>query len=225
MIRVVLADDQAMIRSGLRALLETEPSIKVVDEAQDGADAVRLARRHRPDLVVMDLRMPRVDGVEATRRIRADPDTAQIPILVLTTFDSNAHVVAAIQAGANGFLGKAAEPNALIAAVHDVANGGASLSPAAARALVQHTAKPEPTSPHTTPETNTERERRAATLTERERQVAALVAQGLTNQEIAAHLFISPLTAKTHVNRAMRKLHARDRGQLVVAVFETGLIN
>jgi DNA-binding NarL/FixJ family response regulator len=215
---VVLVDDQAMIRAGLRSVLESA-DIEVVGEASDGAAALTLLRTTRPDVVLMDVRMPGVDGVEATRRIRADADLASIPVLVLTTFDEDAHVLAALRAGADGFLSKSAEPDELIDAVIRTAAGQSSLSPAASRAVVSHLAlagAPAGVDP--------ELANRLVSLTPRERDVVVAAAAGEDNANIARRLFLSPLTVKTHLNRAMMKLDARDRGQLVSIAYRSGLV-
>lgn len=216
MIRVVLADDQAMVRSGLRALLAAEADIDVVGEAADGMRAVELARQHGPDVVVMDLRMPGVDGLEATRRIAADPELAGVRVLVLTTFDEDELVFQAMRAGAGGFLLKDAEPADLLRGIRVVAGGEALLSPSVTRRLMEaYAATPQPTAPSV---------KLLDVLTGREREIVALAGTGLSNEEIAARLYISPATARTHVSRAMVKLAARDRAQLVVFAYETGLV-
>lgn len=216
MIRVVLADDQAMVRSGLRALLAAETGIDVAGEAADGMRAVELARHHRPDVVVMDLRMPGVDGLEATRRIAADPELAGVRVLVLTTFDDDELVFQAMRAGAGGFLLKDAEPADLLRGIRVVAGGEALLSPSVTRRLIEaYAATPQPTAPSA---------KLLGVLTDREREIVALAGTGLSNEEIAARLYISPATARTHVSRAMVKLAARDRAQLVVFAYETGLV-
>ncbi|MFJ5985537.1 response regulator [Lentzea sp. NPDC092896] len=213
-IRVLLVDDQALIRAGYRMILDAEPDIEIVGEAANGRDAVHLARSTRADVVLMDIRMPEVDGIEATRRIAADDDLAGVRVLVLTTFENDKNVLHAVRAGASGFLGKNVGPDELIHAVRVVAAGDALLSPKATRGLVQHVLdQPEPVP-------------LAAldTLTDRERQIVVLVAHGLSNEDIAERLVLSPLTAKTHVNRAMTKLGARDRAQLVVIAYHNGLV-
>jgi len=215
-IRVLLADDQSLIRAGFRVLLESADDIEVVGEAVDGAQAVDLARQLRADVVLMDIRMPNVDGLEATRRIAADDDLAGVRVIILTTFESDEYVYQAIRAGASGFLVKDSEPAELIQAVRVVARGEALLSPSITRKLITDLASrpgnPRPTSRELDP------------LTEREREVMTLVAAGLSNDEIAARLYVSPLTAKTHVSRIMTKLDARDRAQLVVLAYECGLV-
>ena len=213
-IRVLLADDQALIRAGYKMILDAEPDLEVVGEAVNGRDAVFLARTTRADVVLMDLRMPEVDGIEATRRIAADDDLAGVRILVLTTFENDENVLHAVRAGASGFLGKNVGPDELIHAIRIVAAGDALLSPKATRGLVQHVLdQPEPV-----------RATALDQLTDREREVVVLVAHGLSNDDIADRLSLSPLTAKTHVNRAMTKLGARDRAQLVVIAYQNGLV-
>ena len=216
MIRVVLADDQALLRAGLRVLLDAEDDLEVVGEAEDGVEAIDAVRRLRPDVVVMDIRMPDLDGLAATRQIVADPDLTGVHIVVLTTFDHDEYVFEAIRAGATGFLLKDAEPTELLRAVRLAAAGDALMSPQVTRRLIaEFAARPE----HRTIDTTALQE-----LTDREREVVALVAGGLSNEEIAAQLYISPATARTHVSRAMIKLNARDRAQLVVFAYESGLI-
>ena len=215
-IRVLLADDQVLIRSGFRALVDSAPDLEVVGEASDGADALALARATRADVVVMDIRMPGVDGIEATRRICADEDLAGVRVIVLTTFELDELVVDAVRAGASGFLGKGVEPDVLLDAIRTVAGGDALLSPRATTALISRYLNPAP-GPVSVPKV-------LAALTAREREIVALVAGGLSNDDIAAKLYLSPLTAKTHVNRAMMKLGARDRAQLVVIAFQSGLV-
>jgi DNA-binding NarL/FixJ family response regulator len=216
MIRVLLADDQSLIRAGFRILVESADDIEVVGEAADGAQAVQLAREQRADVVLMDIRMPNVDGLEATRRIAADDDLAGVRVIILTTFESDEYVYQAIRAGASGFLVKDSEPAELIQAIRVVARGDALLSPSVTRKLITDLAS-RPDSRRTTG-------RELDGLTEREREVMTLVAAGLSNDEIAGHLFVSPLTAKTHVSRILTKLDARDRAQLVVLAYECGLV-
>ena len=219
MIRVLLADDQALIRAGFHVLIDAADDLQVVGEATDGAQAVDLARRERADVVLMDIRMPGVDGLEATRRISADEDLAGVKVIILTTFESDEYVYQAIRAGASGFLVKDTEPADLIQAVRVVAGGDALLSPSVTRRLITDLAsRPE------RPPLSDSSGRALAGLTVREREVLGLVAEGLSNDEIAARLFLSPLTSKTHVSRIMTKLDARDRAQLVVIAYESGLV-
>jgi DNA-binding NarL/FixJ family response regulator len=218
-IRVLLADDQALVRSGFRVLLQTAGDIEVVGEAGDGQQAVEQAARLHPDVVLMDIRMPVLDGLAATRAISTDPELAGIRILILTTFDEDSYVFQALRAGAAGFLAKDADTADLLQAVRVVAAGQALLSPAATRALIEaYTARPEAATPPTPAAVLSE-------LTGREREVLALVGTGLSNEEIAAELVLSPATARTHVSRIMTKLAARDRAQLVVAAYESGLVH
>ena len=219
MIRVLLADDQALIRAGFHVLIDAADDLQVVGEATDGARAVDLARRERADVVLMDIRMPGVDGLEATRRISADDDLAGVKVIILTTFESDEYVYQAIRAGASGFLVKDTESADLLQAVRVVAKGDALLSPSVTRRLITDLAsRPE------RPPPSDSLGRVLAGLTDREREVMALVAEGLSNDEIAARLFLSPLTSKTHVSRIMTKLNARDRAQLVVMAYEAGLV-
>ncbi|GAA3341352.1 response regulator transcription factor [Amorphoplanes nipponensis] len=216
-IRVLLADDQTLIRAGFKMIIDSEPEFEVVGEASDGGEAVALARTARADVVLMDIRMPRMDGLEATRRIGADDDLAGVRVLVLTTFDNDDNVVLALQAGASGFLGKNVAPADLLHAIRVVAGGEALLSPRATRGLVSRfLSRPEPGVAAVLPE--------LSALTDREREILVLVAHGLSNDDIAERLYVSPLTAKTHVNRAMTKLNARDRAQLVVLAYRSGLV-
>jgi DNA-binding NarL/FixJ family response regulator len=213
-IKVLLADDQALVRAGFRVLLETEPGFEVVGEAADGAETVALARHQHPDVVVMDIRMPGTDGLAATQQISSDPALGETKVLVLTTFDLDEYVYAALRAGASGFLLKDTDPADLLRGLRVVADGDALLAPKITRRLIaEFVARPERPVRDVLGE-----------LTEREREVLALVAVGLSNDEIAARLVISPATARTHVSRIMTKLHARDRAQLVVAAYESGLI-
>jgi DNA-binding NarL/FixJ family response regulator len=214
-ITVMLADDQALVRAGFRALLDAEDDIEVVGEASDGLAAVRLAQATRPDVTLMDIRMPGVDGLEATRRIAADPELTGVHVIILTTFDLDEYVFEALRVGASGFLVKDTEPVELLRGIRVVAAGDALLSPGVTRRLIAEFAgrARTPAPP-----------RELGTLTDREREVMALVGAGLSNEEIAAQLFVSPATAKTHVSRAMVKLGARDRAQLVVFAYEAGLV-
>lgn len=215
MIRVAIADDQGLIRAGFRSLLEAEPDIEIVGEAGTGNEIVALAKRERPDVVLMDIRMPDGDGLWATGQIVADPKLAGTHIVIVTTFELDEYVGQAIRAGASGFLVKDTEPVELIRAVRVVAGGDALLSPSVTRRLLERVAIDWKDAPDTT---------QLRTLTDREREVLGLVGQGLTNDEIGRELFLSPLTAKTHVSRIMAKLTARDRVQLVVIAYETGLV-
>ncbi|MFC4858728.1 response regulator transcription factor [Actinophytocola glycyrrhizae] len=214
-IRVALADDQALVRAGFRALLDAQEDVTVVAEAADGDEAVRLAREHRPDVILMDIRMPGTDGLEATRVISRDPALADVRILVLTTFEEDEYVFEAIRVGASGFLVKDTEPEELVHAVKVVAAGDALLSPSVTRRLIGEFASKAK---------KVQSPAALDVLTDREREVVALVGAGLTNDEIAARLVVSPATAKTHVSRAMIKLAARDRAQLVVLAYESGLV-
>jgi DNA-binding NarL/FixJ family response regulator len=222
MISVVLADDQALVRAGFRALLNAEPDIEVVGEAGDGLEAVRLATLTRPDVVLMDIRMPGVDGLEATRRIVADPALTGTRVIILTTFELDEYVFEALRTGASGFLVKDTEPVELLRGVRAVAAGDALLSPSVTRRVIAEFATPGGRGRSALPPEQAERQ--LEQLTDREREVMVLVAEGLSNDEIAGRLVISPATAKTHVSRAMVKLGARDRAQLVVYAYEAGLI-
>ncbi|UQS22324.1 response regulator transcription factor [Amycolatopsis thermalba] len=213
MIRVALADDQHLMRAGLFALLARADDITVVGEAADGAEAVTLALTARPDVVLMDIRMPGVDGIEATRRIVADPRLRAVRVVVLTTFDTDEHILDAIRAGASGFLLKNTEPGDLRAAVRTVAGGEALLSPSVTRRVMAAVARGHRTDPA-----------RLAHLTGRERELLAEVAAGRSNDEIAGRLFLSPATTRTYVSRLLSKLDARDRAQLVHIAYETGLV-
>ncbi|MCS7476709.1 response regulator [Umezawaea endophytica] len=214
-IRVLLADDQPLIRAGFHVLIDAAPDLEVVGEAANGHEALTLLRTTRADVVVMDIRMPELDGLETTRRITADEHLAGVKVLVVTTFEIDEYVAEAVRAGASGFLGKGVDPAELQAAIRTVALGEALLSPKATRALIGRFLAQGTTGP-VAPE-------RLDLLTQREREVVALAAGGLSNDDIAAQLFVSPFTVKTHVNRAMTKLHARDRAQLVVVAYQTGL--
>ncbi|MEU6792625.1 response regulator transcription factor [Nonomuraea wenchangensis] len=214
MIRVLLADDQALIRGGFRALLEAEDDLEVVAEAANGEQAVALALEHRPDVALVDIQMPVMDGIEATRRIAADDRLSGTHVVILTNYGLDEYVVNALRAGAGGFLVKDTEPADLLQGVRVAARGDALLSPAITRRLIgEYVARRPGPSPEA-----------LGVLTNREREVTALVARGLSNDEIAAHMVISPTTAKTHVSRAMTKLRARDRAQLVVFAYESGLV-
>jgi DNA-binding NarL/FixJ family response regulator len=216
MIRVLLADDQALVRAGFRVLLDGEPDLEVVAEASTGKAAVDLTRAQRPDLVLMDIRMPVMDGIEATRQIAADPQLATVRVLILTTFESDDYVFEALRAGASGFMVKDTEPAQLLHAVRVIAAGEALLSPSVTRRLIADYAR--------RPQLSDTRIAQLEELTAREREVMTLVAHGLSNDEIARLLVVSPATAKTHVSRTMLKLGARDRAQLVVLAYQTGLV-
>ena len=221
-IRVLLADDQALLRSAFRVLVDSEPDMAVVGEASDGAEAVRLLKERGADVVLMDIRMPGTDGLAATRLISADPSLAQVRVVILTTFEVDDYVVQSLRAGASGFLGKGSEPEELLNAIRVAAGGEALLSPAATKGLIARflaqggdrgDGDPGPAGAE-----------RLDSLTVREREVLVQVAAGRSNDEIAERLEVSPLTVKTHVNRAMAKLGARDRAQLVVIAYESGLV-
>lgn len=214
MIRVLIADDQPLVRAGLRPLLDKADDITVVAEAIDGAEALRLAHTHHPDVVLMDIRMPTMDGVEATRRI-----TAELPgvkVIVLTTFELEEYVFESLRAGASGFLGKDVQPDSLREAVRVVAAGEALLTPSVTRKLIHHFVSQTPTAPADLA--------RLAVLTDKEREVLTLVAKGLTNDDIGKTLYMSPATARTHIGRTMQKLDLHDRAQLVVLAYQTGLV-
>jgi DNA-binding NarL/FixJ family response regulator len=214
-IRTLLADDQGLVRSGLKALLDARDDIQVVAQAANGSQAVALTRRFMPDVVLMDIRMPELDGLEATRRITADPALTQVRVVILTTFALDEYLFDALRDGAVGFLVKDTEPAELVSAVRAAARGDSLISPTMTRRLVaefaSRTRQPRPTDA-------------LDPLTEREREVLALVAEGLTNEEIGDRLFLSPATARTHVSRILAKLDARNRAQLVVLAYETGLV-
>jgi DNA-binding NarL/FixJ family response regulator len=220
-IRVLLADDQALLRSAFRVLVDSEPDMEVVGEASDGAEAVRLARDERADVVLMDIRMPGTDGLAATRLISEDPGLSHVRVVMLTTFEVDEYVVQSLRAGASGFLGKGAEPDELLNAIRVAAGGEALLSPAATKGLI---AKFLAQGDGADDEPDPARAQRLDALTGREREVLVQVAGGHSNDEIAERLEVSPLTVKTHVNRAMAKLGARDRAQLVVIAYESGLV-
>ncbi|WP_262286389.1 response regulator transcription factor [Micromonospora sp. MA102] len=215
MIRVLLVDDQPLIRSGFRALLDIEDDIEVVAEAADGGEAVALARKHLPDIALIDIQMPVVDGVEATRRIAADPALAGVHVVILTNYGLDEYVFHALRAGAAGFLVKDIQPEDLLHAVRVAARGDALLAPSITRKLIdRYVSQPLPSGS----------DAGLDELTNREREAVALLARGLSNDQIADTMVISPMTAKTHINRAMTKLHARDRAQLVVLAYESGLV-
>jgi DNA-binding NarL/FixJ family response regulator len=216
-IRVVVADDQGLVRMGLRVLIDGEDDIEIVAEAADGRAAVAQVRRHRPDVVLLDIRMPELDGLAALRQITADPELARTRIVILTTFELDEYVFEALRAGASGFLVKDSEPVELLRAIRVVADGGSLLSPTVTRRVIEEFGArptgPGVSAPHP----------RLDQLTDREREMVSWVATGLSNDEIAEELVLSPATVRTHVSRAMVKLHARDRAQLVVFAFQSGL--
>jgi len=214
-IRIVLVDDQALLRAGFRALIDAEEDLQVVGEASNGQEGLYVVRRMHPDVVLMDIRMPGVDGLAATRAIGADTGLADTKVIILTTFDLDEYVFEAVRLGASGFLVKDTEPVDLLAGIRAVAAGDALLSPGVTRRLIAEFAT---RSKHTADASALE------PLTDREREVVGLVGEGLNNEEIAARLVVSPATAKTHVSRAMIKMHARDRAQLVVIAYESGLV-
>ncbi|WP_433476453.1 response regulator transcription factor [Spirillospora sp. CA-142024] len=216
-IRVLLADDQALMRVGFRVLIDSAPDLEVAGEARTGREAVEMARQTRADVVLMDIRMPDTDGLTATQMITEDDDLAGVRVLILTTFEIDEYVYRALRAGASGFLGKGAEPAELIEAIRVVSRGDALLSPTATKSLIaRFLARPDDGPPPAPPALDM--------LTNREREVLSLVAVGMSNDDIADHLVVSPATIKTHVNRAMVKLGARDRAQLVVIAYQTGLV-
>jgi DNA-binding NarL/FixJ family response regulator len=217
MIRVALADDQALVRAGFAMILESEDDMTVVGHAEDGEAALELARTRRPDVMLMDIRMPGLDGLAASRQICTTPELAAVRIIVLTTFELDEYVFEALRCGVSGFLVKHTDPADLVRAVREVAQGEALLSPSVTRRLIaEFTAKPE--RPTLVPAA-------MGRLTDREREVVGLAALGMSNEEIAAELVVSPATARTHVSRAMVKLHARDRAQLVVFAYQSGLVS
>ncbi len=215
MTRVLIADDQTLLRAGFRVLLETAPDLDVAGEAANGEEAVVLARAQRPDVVLMDIRMPVLDGIQATLRIASDPELAGVHVLILTTFEADEYVFEALRAGAAGFVLKDIEPQDLLRAIRVVASGDALLAPSITRRLISAFASRPATS---------RGQRDISELTDREREVLALVGQGKSNDEIAGELFVSPATVKTHVGRILSKLEARDRAQLVVAAYESGVV-
>jgi DNA-binding NarL/FixJ family response regulator len=217
MIRILIADDQTLIRAGFRALLDAEPDMEVVAECGSGDDAVRLAAHEHPDVVLMDIRMPQGDGLDATRRILADPALPGTRVIILTTFELDEYIAEAVRAGAAGFLVKDTEPEELLRAVRVVHDGDALLSPSVTRRIMAQLAL-QPRTAGKPPDAGLDR------ITDREREVLRLVGEGLNNAEIAGRLFITPLTAKTHVSRIMAKLQVRDRVQLVVLAYESGLV-
>lgn len=220
MTTVVVVDDQVLVRQAVVDILDSAENIEVLGAAADGVEAIELTQSLKPDVVLMDIRMPRLDGIEATQRICDDPANAASRVLILTTFEEDEYVVSALRAGASGFIGKGAEPEEIIRAVHAVADGDELLSPVATRSLIAQYVR----SPGPRPVVSEEAARDLALLTEREREVLQLVGRGLSNQEIAETFFISPHTAKTHVNRIMTKIYAHDRAQLVILAYESGLL-
>ncbi|MEV7139163.1 MULTISPECIES: response regulator [Streptomyces] len=215
-VRVVVADDQALLRGSFRVLVDSEPGLRVVGEAGTGTEAVEVARRERPDILLMDVRMPRMDGIEATRLIRESPECADTRILILTMFDLDEYVYTALRAGASGFLLKDTQPDDLLRAIRVVADGEALLAPSVTRRLIaEFAARPEPPRMHT-PD--------LVAATEREREVLLLIARGLSNTEIAGRMCVTLATVKSHVGRLLAKLDARDRAQLVIAAYESGLV-
>ncbi|MCF3144671.1 response regulator [Streptomyces platensis] len=221
-IKVLLVDDQALLRSAFRVLVDSEPDMRVVGEASDGAQAYELTRAERPDVVLMDIRMPGVDGLAGTRLISEDPELTDVRVVILTTFEVDDYVVQSLRNGASGFLGKGAEPDEMLNAIRIAAAGEALLSPVATKGLIAKFLAQGGSSADGGP--GDRGSERLATLTGREREVLVLVAGGLSNDGIAEQLEVSPLTVKTHVNRAMAKLGARDRSQLVVIAYESGLV-
>jgi DNA-binding NarL/FixJ family response regulator len=219
MTSILIADDQALIRTAVRTLVANAPNLSVVGEAANGREAVDLAREFRPDIVLMDIRMPVMDGLEATRIICGDPSLASVRVLILTTFEEDAYIVEALRAGASGFIGKGTGTDDLVRAILTVHEGGALLSPVATRALItRYVTRPSPRADAELPQV-------LSSLTDRETEILRHVAQGQSNQDIARELFISQLTVKTHVNRVMTKLDAHDRAQLVVIAYESGFVH
>jgi DNA-binding NarL/FixJ family response regulator len=217
MTTVLIADDQALVRRGFRLILEIEPDIEVVGEAADGLEAIAFSRELRPDIVLMDVRMPSVDGIAATRRLTADPDLVGTRVVMLTTFDMDEYVYEALEAGASGFLLKDVEPELLVAGIHAVHSGDSLLAPSVTRRMIETFL--------TAPRVRSPEERRAlSTLTNREREILLMMARGLTNAEIATELFVSETTVKTHVGRVLMKLGLRDRVQVVIFAYESGLV-
>lgn len=220
MISLLIVDDQPLIRNAIRGLLRVSGDIDVVAEGADGIEAVHLAREHRPDVVLMDIRMPHLGGIEATEQICADPDLGATRVLILTTFEEDEYVLAALRAGASGFIGKAAEPDEIARAVRAISAGESLLSPVATRALIERHLRIDPAVTSPAPRVASD----LGQLTLREREVLQLIGHGLSNQQIAERFVISPLTVKTHINRIMSKLDARDRAQLVIRAYESGLV-
>jgi DNA-binding NarL/FixJ family response regulator len=216
-IKVAVVDDQSLVRAGFKVLLDSADDFEVVGEAADGVEAVDLVKRHRPDVILMDIRMPNMDGLEATRRLTGDPLTAETKVLILTTFDLDEYVYEALRAGASGFLLKDTLPADLLSAVRVVAGGDALLAPAVTRRLIEEFVRKSSGPVAVSPNLDL--------LTEREREVLAVVARGLSNAELAAELFMSPATAKTHVSRLLTKLDCRDRAQLVMIAYEAGVVS
>jgi len=216
MIRVLVADDQALVRGSFRLLVDTDPGLRVIGEAATGAEAVQIATRDKPDVLLMDIRMPVMDGIEATRQITASEQTAGVRVLILTTFDLDDYVYAALRAGASGFLLKDTPPADLLAAIRVIAAGDALLAPAITRRLIAEFAR--------RPQPSQQPVAALAGVTGREREVLTLIGRGLSNPEIAQALHVTMATTKTHVSRLLAKLGARDRAQLVIAAYETGLI-
>jgi DNA-binding NarL/FixJ family response regulator len=216
--RVALVDDQTLLRATFRLLIDSTPDLTVVGEAANGRDAITLVREQRPDVVLMDIRMPDMDGIQATHAITTDDDLRDVKIIMLTTFETDELIVDALRAGASGYLGKGVNPAMLLDAIRSVATGDSLLSPNATRALISRVLS-QPS------QTGGPASRALTELTPREREILILVATGLSNTDIAAQLVISPATAKTHINRTMMKLHARDRAQLVITAYESGLIS